>query len=331
VDVERGYAAVDLIKRHARATFRPEVLSDIGGFNAMFSLAKAKGMDDPVLVSGADGVGTKLKIAFVLDKHDTVGVDCVAMCVNDIVCSGAEPLFFLDYIACGKNVPSVMEQIVKGVADGCLMAGCSLVGGEMAEMPGFYERGEYDLAGFAAGLLDRSKMIKGEASPGDAVIGLSSSGLHSNGYSLVRSVLRINESCLSERVHSLGRTLGEELIEPTRIYAKSVLALKEKVEVKACCNITGGGFYENMPRMLKGSGRVVVEKGRWDVPPVFELLRQAGQMDDKTMYGVFNMGIGMALVVSGKDKERALEELGALGEKAQEIGWIEDGQGVVVC
>jgi phosphoribosylformylglycinamidine cyclo-ligase len=332
VDVERGYQAVSRIKGHARATFSRDVLSDLGGFNALFSLAKAKEMEDPVLASGTDGVGTKLKVAFVMDKHDTVGIDCVAMCVNDIVCCGAEPLFFLDYIACGKNSPSVMERIVKGMSDGCLMAGCSLVGGEMAEMPGFYESGEYDLAGFAVGLVDRPKMITGKGVlPGDVVIGLGSSGLHSNGFSLVRSVLRLNESSVAEHVVAIGRTLGLELLEPTRIYVKSILEVRKKVNVKACCHITGGGFYENMPRMLPGGLGLAIEKGTWKVHPIFDLVRQAGDISEKDMYQTFNMGIGMAIVVSPEEAEEAVYELTFLGENAKRIGLVEEGAGVRLC
>jgi phosphoribosylformylglycinamidine cyclo-ligase len=332
VDVDRGYQAVSRIKGHARATFSRDVLSDIGGFNALFSLARAKEMEDPVLASGTDGVGTKLKVAFIMDKHDTVGIDCVAMCVNDIVCCGAEPLFFLDYIACGKNSPTVMEQIVKGMADGCLMAGCALVGGEMAEMPGFYESGEYDLAGFAVGLVDRPKMITGKgACPGDVVIGLGSSGLHSNGFSLVRSVLRLNESSVAEHVVSIGRALGLELLEPTRIYVKSILAAREKVGIKACCNMTGGGFYENMPRMIQGGLGLAIEKGTWKVPPIFDLVRQAGDISERDMYQTFNMGVGMAVVVAADEAEKAISEFSLLGEDAYRIGLVEEGAGVRLC
>ncbi|MDR1542686.1 MAG: phosphoribosylformylglycinamidine cyclo-ligase [Clostridiales bacterium] len=335
VDVEAGYTAVELIKSHARATFRPEVLSDIGGFNALFSIAQAKSMQDPVLVSGTDGVGTKLKIAFIMNRHDTVGQDCVAMCVNDIICCGAEPLFFLDYLALGKNIPSLVESIAKGVADGCLAAGASLIGGETAEMPGFYQPGEYDLAGFVCGIVDNAKRIgTDKASPGDAVIGLKSSGLHSNGFSLVRNLLRLNENSVKEYIQTLGTTLGEELLKPTRIYAKSILALKEKIEIKALCNVTGGGFIENMPRMLKKGLSVRIRRGTWEVLPIFKLIQQAGEISEAEMYNVFNMGIGMAMVISKDEAPIALEELRKLGESASvigEVGEAEDGRAVELC
>lgn len=332
VDVEAGYKSVELIKSHVRSTFRKEVLSDIGGFGGMFSLAKVKEMDEPVSISGADGVGTKLKIAFLTDRHDTIGIDCVAMCVNDIVCNGAEPLFFLDYIACGKNYPEKIEQIVKGVADGCKMAGASLIGGETAEMPGFYAEDEYDLAGFSVGIVDRKKIIDGRSiCVGDTLIGIASSGLHSNGFSLVRKILRLTKGSINEHIESLGTTLGEELLKPTKIYVKPVLELIGKVSVKGICNITGGGFIENVPRMLPQGAMAKIKAGTWDILPIFNLLKATGEVSDRDMYNTFNMGIGMVLAVDKNDAEKTVDILSELGEKAYTIGEIVQGDGIQIC
>ena len=332
VDLEAGYKAVSLIRKHAQATFRNEVISDLGGFGALFSLAAAKNMDDPVLVSGTDGVGTKLNVAFLLDKHDTIGIDCVAMCVNDIICSGAEPLFFLDYIACGRNQPARIEAIVSGISKGCLLSNVSLIGGETAEMPGFYSDNEYDLAGFTVGLLDRAKCIDGRnVKTGDAVIGIASSGVHSNGYSLIRRVFRLNEQCLKEYIQSLGSTLGEELIKPTRIYTSTILKLKEIVPINAICNITGGGFFENIPRMLPEGRGVNIRRGTWDELPIFKLIQWEGEIPDAEMFNVFNMGIGMVLSVSPEHVDTTLSSLKEMGENAYVIGEVCDEAGVKIC
>jgi len=326
VDVEAGYEAVKLMRDDVKRTFRPEVLTDIGGFGGLFALNKDR-YEEPVLVSGTDGVGTKLKLAFMLDKHDTVGIDAVAMCVNDIVCGGAEPLFFLDYIAVGKNRPEKVAQIVKGVADGCLMAGCSLIGGETAEMPGFYTENEYDIAGFAVGIVDRKKIIDGKCiKAGDALIGLPSSGLHSNGFSLVRKLMNLTEDKLSKRIEQLGTTLGEELIKPTRIYVKTILKLKDKFEIKGISHITGGGFIENIPRMLPAGLRARVDLGAWPVLPVFKLLQETGSMTDESIYNTFNMGIGMVLAVDHKISIDVLKYLETMGEKAYIIGEVVEGE-----
>jgi len=332
VDVEAGYKSVELIKKHVRGTFRPEVLSDIGGFGGLFSLAKIKNMDDPVSVSGTDGVGTKLKIAFLMDKHDTVGIDCVAMCVNDIVCSGAEPLFFLDYIACGKNVPERIEQIVKGVTDGCLLAGCALIGGETAEMPGFYPVSEYDMAGFSVGVVDKKNIVDGSRiAAGDVLVGLASSGLHSNGFSLVRKLLRPSESNVNEFVESLGTTLGEALLKPTRIYVKSILEMLGKVDIKGMSNITGGGFIENIPRMMPEGLKPRIQCGTWDVPPIFALLQSTGEIADMDMYNTFNMGIGIVIAVAKNDADKLLAAAAQAGEKAYVIGEVIAGEGAEIC
>lgn len=333
VDVEAGYEAVKLMKNHVKRTFRPEVMTELGGFGGLFSLDKSK-YEQPVLVSGTDGVGTKLKMAFLLNKHDTVGIDCVAMCVNDIVCSGAEPLFFLDYVAVGKNYPEKVAEIVKGVAEGCVMSGCSLIGGETAEMPGFYPVGEYDLAGFAVGIVDRNKIINGKKiKAGDKLIGLPSSGIHSNGYSLVRKLINPTEKNLKEYVESLGCTLGEELLKPTRIYVKTVLELIEKYEVKGISHITGGGFIENIPRMIPDGLKVNIEKGTWPVLPIFELLRGLGNMEDRDIYNTFNMGIGLVMAVDGQKAEEITAYLESAGEAAYIIGSVTEGEaGVeIIC
>lgn len=332
VDVEAGYESVRLIRKDVKRTFRPEVLTDIGGFGGLFALDKSK-YNEPVLVSGTDGVGTKLKIAFLMDKHDTVGIDCVAMCVNDIICGGAEPLFFLDYIATGKNRPEKIAEIVRGVADGCVMSGCSLVGGETAEMPGFYPENEYDLAGFAVGIVDRSKIIDGKSiREGDILIGLASSGLHSNGFSLVRKLLNPSEGKLREYIEVLGTTLGEELLKPCRLYVKTILDLKEKFEIKGISNITGGGFIENIPRMIPEGLRVKINKGTWPVLPIFELLRNLGDIREQDIYNTFNMGIGMVMAVDRDISGDVLKYLGSRSENAYIIGEITSGEaGVDLC
>ena len=302
VDIEAGYKSVELMKKHVKETMRPEVLGGLGGFSGAFSLEKIKDMEKPTLVSGTDGVGTKLKLAFVLDKHDTVGIDCVAMCVNDIACAGGEPLFFLDYIACGKNYPEKIATIVKGVADGCIQSGAALIGGETAEMPGFYPEDEYDLAGFAVGVVDEKDLITGaNLKAGDVLIGMASSGVHSNGFSLVRKVFDMSAESLNTYYDELGKTLGEALIAPTKIYVKALKSIKDAgVTVKACSHITGGGFYENVPRMLKDGIRAVIEKDSYEIPAIFKMLQKTGNIEEQMMYNTYNMGIGMivALIAS---------------------------------
>lgn len=332
VDVQAGYEAVRLIKNDVTRTFRPEVLTDIGGFGGLFALNKEK-YEEPVLVSGTDGVGTKLKVAFMMDRHDTIGIDAVAMCVNDIVCGGAEPLFFLDYIALGKNKPEKVAKIVKGIADGCVMAGCALIGGETAEMPGFYPDDEYDVAGFAVGIVDRSRIIDGKTIKiGDALIGLPSSGLHSNGFSLVRKLFNLTESKLAKRIEQLGTTLGEELLKPTRIYVKTILQLKEQFQIKGISNITGGGFIENIPRILPEGCRAKIHKGTWPVLPIFSLLQSMGSITDESIYNTFNMGIGMVLAVEHSIAADVLKYLESIGEKAYVIGEVVEGEaGVDLC
>lgn len=332
VNVEAGYKSVELIKKHVKSTFRPEVLTDLGGFGGLFALSSGK-YKEPVLVSGTDGVGTKLKIAFLSDKHDTIGQDCVAMCVNDVVCCGAEPLFFLDYLAVGKNVPEQIEQIVKGVADGCVLAGCSLIGGETAEMPGFYKEGEYDLAGFCVGIVDKSKIIDGRnVKQGDALIGIPSSGIHSNGYSMVRKVLNPTPEKLKEYVKNLNCTLGEEILKPTRIYVKLILQLIEKFDIKGIANMTGGGFYENIPRTIPKGLRVKITRGSWPVLPIFELIKDLGNIEEKEMFNTFNMGIGMVMVVDNAIAEQIINYMSSIGEKAYIIGEIIEGEaGVEFC
>jgi len=332
VDVEAGYEAVRLMSGHVKRTFRPEVLTDIGGFGGLFALDKDK-YKEPVLVSGTDGVGTKLKIAFLMDKHDTVGIDCVAMCVNDIVCSGAEPLFFLDYIALGKNRPEKVAEIVKGVADGCIMAGCALIGGETAEMPGFYPEGEYDVAGFAVGIVDRSKVIDGKSiKEGDRLIGLASSGLHSNGFSLVRKLLNPNKQKLAEFVEVLGAKLGEELLKPTKIYVKTILDLKDRFVIKGISHITGGGFIENIPRMIPEGLGARICKGTWPVLPIFSLLQKLGDIGEKDIYNTFNMGIGMVIAVDRDAADEVVRYLNRDKEEAYIIGEVIKGTaGVEIC
>ncbi|WP_058484844.1 phosphoribosylformylglycinamidine cyclo-ligase [Defluviitalea phaphyphila] len=332
VDVEAGYKSVHLMKEHVKSTFRPEVLTDIGGFGGLFSIGN-QNMKEPVLVSGTDGVGTKLKIAFLNNKHDTIGIDCVAMCANDVICSGAEPLFFLDYIACGKNIPEKIALIVKGVAQGCREAGAALIGGETAEMPGFYKEDEYDLAGFCVGIVDKEKIIDGsKIKKGDSLIGIASSGIHSNGYSLVRKIFNPNEKNMKEYIEKLGCTLGEELLKPTKIYVKSIRALKKEVNIKGISHITGGGFIENIPRMFpEGLGAKVYE-GTWDILPIFNIIQELGDITKRNMYNTFNMGIGMVVVIEKEEEEKALNILNSIGEKAYVIGEvIESKLGVELC
>ncbi len=334
VDIEAGYKAVELMKKHVQGTMRPEVLGGIGGFSGAFSLDSFKGMEHPTLLSGTDGVGTKLKLAFALDKHDTIGIDCVAMCVNDVACAGGEPLFFLDYIACGKNEPEKIATIVSGVAEGCRQAGAALIGGETAEMPGFYPVDEYDLAGFAVGIVDRKDLISGkDLKAGDVLIGIASSGIHSNGYSLVRKVFSMSESSLNTYCESLGATLGETLLVPTKIYVKALRAVREAgVAVKACSHITGGGFYENVPRMLIDGTRAVIEKGSYPVPPIFDMLAKDGDIEEHMMYNTFNMGIGMVVAVAEADADKAMAAIKEAGEAPHVIGRIESGEkGVTLC
>lgn len=328
VDIEAGYRSVELMKEHVRKTMRPEVLTGLGGFSGAFSMERFKSMEKPTLVSGTDGVGTKLKLAFLLDRHDTVGIDCVAMCVNDIACAGGEPLFFLDYIACGKNVPEKIAQIVKGVADGCLMADAALIGGETAEMPGFYPEDEYDLAGFAVGIVDEKDLITGaELQDGDVLVGISSSGVHSNGFSLVRKVFPMEKEELTSYDEKLGKTLGEALLAPTKIYVKALRSVREAgVKILACSHITGGGFYENVPRMLREGTRAVIRKDSYEVPYIFRLLAEKGGIEEQMMYNTYNMGIGMVLAVRPEDAQKACAAAGAAGETAQVIGSVVSGE-----
>lgn len=334
VDIEAGYKAVELMKKHIQQTMRDEVVGGIGGFSGAFSLKGYMGMEEPTLVSGTDGVGTKLKLAFLLDRHDTIGIDCVAMCVNDIACAGGEPLFFLDYIACGKNEPEKIATIVSGVAEGCKQSGAALIGGETAEMPGFYPVDEYDLAGFAVGIVDKKKLISGqELKAGDVIIGIASSGIHSNGYSLVRKVFPMNREKLEIYFESLGQTLGAALLTPTKIYVKALKSLKEGgITVKACSHITGGGFYENIPRMLRDGVTAVIKKDSYPIPPIFKMLSVDGNIEEKMMYNTYNMGIGMMLCVEADKADAALRLIESAGESAYIIGEIESGErGVRLC
>ena len=334
VDIEAGYKSVELMKEHVAKTMRPEVLGGLGGFSGAFSMDKFKDMEKPTLVSGTDGVGTKLKLAFTMDKHDTVGIDCVAMCVNDIACAGGEPLFFLDYIACGKNEPEKIAQIVKGVADGCLQSECALIGGETAEMPGFYPVDEYDLAGFAVGVVDKKDIIDGsDIKPGDVLVAMPSTGVHSNGFSLVRKVFDITEESLNTYYDELGKTLGEALLAPTRIYVKALKSVKNAgIKVKGCSHITGGGFYENLPRMLPDGVKAVVKKDSYKVPPIFGLIAKAGNVEEKMMYNTFNMGLGMVLAVDPADVEKTIEAINAAGYESYEVGYIAEGEkGAELC
>ena len=334
VDIEAGYESVKLMKKFVQKTMRPEVLTNIGGFSGAFALDKFKDMEEPTLVSGTDGVGTKLKLAFIMGKHDTIGIDCVAMCVNDIACAGGEPLFFLDYIACGKNFPEKIATIVSGVAEGCVQSEAALIGGETAEMPGFYPEDEYDLAGFAVGIVDKKNLITGkELKGGETLIGIASSGVHSNGFSLVRKVFEMSEESLNTYYDSLGKTLGEALLAPTKIYVKALKNLKNGgVKVEACSHITGGGFYENIPRMLPEGIHAVVHKDSYEVPAIFKLLAETGNIEEKVMYNTYNMGIGMVIEVDPADKDKAIELLEAAGETAYVIGETTIGEtGVTLC
>lgn len=334
VDIEAGYKSVELIKKHVQSTMRPEVLTNLGGFSGAFSMEAFKNMEKPTLVSGTDGVGTKLKLAFLMDRHDTVGIDCVAMCVNDIACAGAQPLFFLDYIACGKNFPEKIEQIVSGVAEGCRQAGAALIGGETAEMPGFYPQEEYDLAGFAVGAADEKDMITGrDLKKNDLLIGLSSTGVHSNGFSLVRKVFPMDKESLGTYYPELGRTLGEALLEPTKIYVAALKQIKEAgAVIKACSHITGGGFYENVPRMLPEGLHAVIRKDSYEVPAIFGLIAREGNIEEKIMYNTYNMGIGMVLGVNPKDADRVIAAAAETGTPAHIIGEVTEGEkGVTIC
>ena len=328
VDIEAGYKSVELMKEHIKKTMREEVLTNIGGFSGAFSLDKFKNMEHPTLVSGTDGVGTKLKLAFILDKHDTIGIDCVAMCVNDIACAGGEPLFFLDYIACGKNYPEKIATIVGGVADGCAQSDAALIGGETAEMPGFYPEDEYDLAGFAVGIVDQKDLITGkDIKAGDTLIGIASSGVHSNGFSLVRKVFDMTKESLETYYDELGKTLGEALLAPTKIYVKALRSVKEAgVVIKGCSHITGGGFYENNPRMLPDGVRAVVKKDSYEVPAIFKLMAKTGNIEEQMMYNTYNMGIGMMLAVDSADVDKTLAALKSAGETAYVVGQIEAGE-----
>ena len=336
VDIEAGYKAVELMKKHVQSTARPEVLGGIGGFSGAFSAKAFKDMEEPVLLSGTDGVGTKLKLAFLMDRHDTVGIDCVAMCVNDVACAGGGPLFFLDYIACGKQVPEKIAAIVSGVAEGCRQADSALVGGETAEMPGFYPVDEYDLAGFSVGVVDRKDLVTGEnLQAGDVLIGMASSGVHSNGFSLVRKIFEkeLTKEGLETYYEELGDTLGNTLLAPTKIYVKALKAVKAAgVRVKACSHITGGGFYENVPRMLKDGIRAVIRKDSYEVPPIFSMMAKKGQVEEKVMYNTFNMGIGMIVAVDPADVEKTMEAMKAAGETPYVIGEVQAGEkGVTLC
>ena len=334
VDIEAGYKSVELMKEHVKRTMREEVLGGLGGFSGAFSLAKIKEMKDPVLLSGTDGCGTKVKLAMILDKHDTIGIDAVAMCVNDIACAGGEPLFFLDYIACGKNYPEKIAAIVGGVAEGCVQSGAALIGGETAEHPGLMAEDEYDLAGFAVGVCDRSEMITGEdLKTGDVLLGIASSGVHSNGFSLVRKVFSMDRETLETYREELGTTLGEALLAPTKIYVKALASVKAAgVRVKGCSHITGGGFYENVPRMLPEGVRAVIRKDSYPVPAIFGMLQKEGDIAEQMMYNTFNMGIGMVVAVDEKDVSKARAAIEAAGETSWVIGHIEAGEkGVTLC
>ncbi len=334
VDIEAGYRSVELMKGFVKDTYRPEVLGALGGFSGAFSLSKIKQMDDPVLLSGTDGCGTKVKLAFILDKHDTIGIDAVAMCVNDVACAGGEPLFFLDYIACGKNYPEKIAEIVKGVAEGCKLAGASLIGGETAEHPGLMEEDEYDLAGFAVGVADRKDIITGETiKAGDVLIGIASSGVHSNGFSLVRSVIPMTAESLNTYIDDLSGTIGEVLLTPTKIYVKALASVKESgVRVKGCSHITGGGFYENVPRMLPDGIHAKIDRASFPVPKIFDLIQKSGKIEEKMMYNTFNMGLGMVLAVAAEDADGTVSAIKSAGENAYIVGVAENGEkGVTLC
>lgn len=332
VDIEAGYKSVELMKEHVKKTLRPEVLTGLGGFSGAFSMERFKQMEKPTLVSGTDGVGTKLKLAFLMDKHDTIGIDCVAMCVNDIACAGGEPLFFLDYIACGKNYPEKIADIVKGVAEGCLQSDAALIGGETAEHPGLMPEEEYDLAGFAVGIVDEKDMITGQdLKAGDVLIGVASSGVHSNGFSLVRKIFEMTKESLDTYYDELGKTLGEALLTPTRIYVKAMKSMKDAgVKVKACSHITGGGFYENIPRMLKDDTVAVIEKNSYPIPPIFTLMAKKGNVDEQMMYNTYNMGLGLVIAVDPAQADAAIAAIEAAGERAYHVGSIEAGEKGVI-
>lgn len=334
VDIEAGYKSVELMKKYVQGTMRPEVLTGLGGFSGAFSLEAIKNMEKPVLLSGTDGCGTKVKLAFLLDKHDTIGIDCVAMCVNDVACAGGEPLFFLDYIACGKNYPEKIATIVSGVAEGCKQSGAALIGGETAEHPGLMPEDDYDLAGFAVGVVDEKDIITGaDLKAGDVLIGMASSGVHSNGFSLVRKIFKMDKESLNTYYDELGKTLGETLLAPTRIYVKALKSIKEAgVRVKACSHITGGGFYENVPRMLPEGKHAVIKKDSYEVPPIFKMMAREGNVEEKMMYNTFNMGIGMVLGVDPADVEKTMEAIKAAGDTPYIIGEVKDGEkGVTLC
>ena len=334
VDIEAGYESVELMKKYVKETMRPEVLGGLGGFSGAFSMEAVKGMEEPVLLSGTDGCGTKVKLAFLLDKHDTIGIDCVAMCVNDVACAGGEPLFFLDYIACGKNYPEKIATIVSGVAEGCRQSGCALIGGETAEHPGLMPEDEYDLAGFTVGVVDKKDIITGEdLKAGDVLIGMASTGVHSNGFSLVRKIFKMDKETLNTYHEELGKTLGEALLAPTRIYVKALKNVKEAgVRVKACSHITGGGFYENVPRMLPEGKHAVIKKDSYEVPAIFKMMEREGNVEEHMMYNTYNMGIGMIVAVDPADVEKTMEAMRAAGDTPYVIGEIKDGEkGVTLC
>ncbi len=334
VDIEAGYESVELMKKYVKGTMRPEVLGGLGGFSGAFSMEAIKGMEEPVLLSGTDGCGTKVKLAFLLDKHDTIGIDCVAMCVNDVACTGGEPLFFLDYIACGKNYPEKIATIVSGVAEGCKQSGCALIGGETAEHPGLMPEDEYDLAGFTVGVVDKKDIITGEnLKAGDVLIGMASTGVHSNGFSLVRKIFKMDKETLNTYHEELGKTLGEALLAPTRIYVKALKNVKEAgVRVKACSHITGGGFYENVPRMLPEGKHAVIKKDSYEVPAIFKMMEREGNVEEHMMYNTYNMGIGMIVAVDPADVEKTMEAMRAAGDTPYVIGEIKDGEkGVTLC
>ena len=334
VDIEAGYESVELMKKYVKGTMRPEVLGGLGGFSGAFSMEAVKGMEEPVLLSGTDGCGTKVKLAFLLDKHDTIGIDCVAMCVNDVACAGGEPLFFLDYIACGKNYPEKIATIVSGVAEGCKQSGCALIGGETAEHPGLMPEDEYDLAGFTVGVVDKKDIITGEnLKAGDVLIGMASTGVHSNGFSLVRKIFKMDKETLNTYHEELGKTLGEALLAPTRIYVKALKNVKEAgVRVKACSHITGGGFYENVPRMLQEGKHAVIKKDSYEVPAIFKMMEREGNVEEHMMYNTYNMGIGMIVAVDPADVEKTMEAMRAAGDTPYVIGEIKDGEkGVTLC
>ena len=334
VDIEAGYKSVELMKKYVKETMRPEVLGGLGGFSGAFSLKAIQKMENPVLLSGTDGCGTKVKLAFLLDKHDTIGIDCVAMCVNDVACAGGEPLFFLDYIACGKNYPEKIATIVSGVAEGCKQSGCALIGGETAEHPGLMPEDEYDLAGFAVGVVDEKDIITGaDLKAGDVLIGMASTGVHSNGFSLVRKIFKMDKETLKTYHEELGTTLGEALLAPTRIYVKALRSIKDAgVRVKACSHITGGGFYENIPRMLPEGKHAVIQKDSYEIPPIFKMMAREGKVEEQMMYNTYNMGLGMILAVDPADVEKTMDAIRAAGDTPCVVGEIKDGEkGVTLC